>query len=467
MVIEEHARLEILLPEESEWRNISENDIINNSLSVSSKCMDDSSFSLGGVFSAQLSAKIRLQNTNTYKVTGAKIKVFSQYGGQSEILRGIFWVTSVSRKNDIYTISASDSLVWLDSTSYDHSGQGENIIYNALVSDEWIRTLSNEFEILLSVVNDILENDKKLCFYYDDEIINNLPSGKGYCLLPPDMVGEISTKNPRDYASWLAEIACGFVFVDYSDGTAKIRIGQYSEEVNHEISYDEVELNSCEIADFTLNFQQVYTDIYDGTSGSVGNNGNGITIDISENPFKDGHWQYNRVIGSDGEEYGNAMDIIDNIYDKLVGNENKNCKGLDFRPFNLKCHCTKNFQLGQKITLPNGQESWITSIKWQFRGGYTLSCAGKDTRVLCASARRSRSAKVKDLAYTKINTEIAKLNADIDEKINSVNENISDKNEEQSNSVSYVNKRVNTCEGRLDNIESQLSEILKKLNGGS
>ena len=160
------------------------------------------------------------------------------------------------------------------------------------------------------------------------------------------------------------------------------------------------------------------------------------------------------------------MDIIDNIYDKLVGNSDKNCNGLKFRPFNLKCHCTKNFQLGQKIILPNGQKSWVTSIKWQFRGGYTLSCAGKDTRVLCASARRSQSAKVKDLAYTKINTEIAKLNADIDEKINSVNENISDKNEEQSNSVSYVNKRVDTCEGRLDNIESQLSEILKKLNGG-
>ncbi len=464
MVIEEHARLEILLPEESELRNIGENDIINNSLSVSSKCMDDSSFSLGGVYSAQLSVRIRLHNTNTYNVTGAKIKVFSQYGGQNEILRGIFWVTSVSRKNDIYTISASDSLIWLDSTSYDDSGQGKNIIYDRLVSE--IGDLGYEMGQIINAVNELLDNETKLQCYVDDKIINYFPSGQGFCLLPTDMVGEISTKNPRDYASWIAEIACGFIFVDYSDGTSKIRIGQYSEEVNHEISYDEVELDSCEIADFELDFQQVYTDIYDGSSGSAGNNGNGITIDISENPFKDGHWQYNRVIGSDGEEYGNAMDIIDNIYGKLCG-DGGNCHGLKFRPFNLKCHCTKNFQLGQKIILPNGQESWVTSIKWQFRGGYTLSCAGKDTRVLCASARRSQSAKVKDLAYTKINTEIAKLNADIDEKINSVNANISDKNEEQSNSVSYVNKRVNTCEGRLDNIELQLSEILKKLNGGS
>ena len=411
MVIEEHARLEILLPEESEWRNIGENGIINNSLSVSSKCMDDSSFSLGGVYSAQLSVRIRLHNTNTYKVTGAKIKVFSQYGGQNEILRGIFWVTSVSRKNDIYTISASDSLVWLDSTSYDDSGQGENIIYGKLASD--VGNLGYKLSQIVASVNELLDNENKIGLYVDTGIVNWYPSDVGYCLLPAAMVGEISTKNPRDYASWLAEIACGFVYVDYSDGTAKIRIGQFSEEVNHEISYDEVELDSCEIADFTLKFKQVYTDVYDGSSGSSDSNrGNGIVIDISENPFKDGHWHYNRVIGSDGEEYGNAMDIIDNIYGKLCG-DGGNCHGLKFRPFNLKCHCTKNFQLGQKITLPNGQESWITSIKWQFRGGYTLSCAGKDTRALYASARRSQSAKVKDLAYTKINTEIAKLKNDI------------------------------------------------------
>lgn len=410
MVINETARLEILLPEESEWRNIGENDIINNSLSVSSKCMDDSSFSLGGVYSAQLSARIRLQNTNTYKVTGAKIKIFSQYGGQNEILRGIFWVTSVSRKNDIYTISASDSLVWLDSTSYDDSSKGKNIIYDRLVSERG--NLGYEMSQIVNIVNELLDDETKLQCYVDDKIINYFPSGQGFCLLPTDMVGEISTKNPRDYASWLAEIACGFVYVDYSDGNAEIRIGQFGEEIMNEVSIDEIELDSCEIADFTLDFKRVYTDIYDGTSGSTYNDVNGITIDISENPFKDGHWQYNRVIGSDGEEYGNATDIIDNIYGKLCG-DGGNCHGLLFRPFNLKCHCKKNFQLGQKITLPNGQESWVTSIKWQFRGGYTLSCAGKDTRVLCASARRSQSAKVKDLAYTKINTEIAKLKNDI------------------------------------------------------
>ena len=401
MVIEEHARLEILLPEESEWRNISENDIINNSLSVSSKCMDDSSFSLGGVFSAQLSAKIRLQNTNTYKVTGAKIKVFSQYGGQNEILRGIFWVTSVSRKNDIYTILGSDAIIWFDNSSYETNGECGNIIYSRLASN--IANLGYKVSQVVDTVNEFLDTENQIGAYVDGNVINYKPSGVGYYLLPQNMVGEISTKNPRDYISWLAEIACGFAFIDYSSGTPKLTIGQFGEEVLNEVSADEVELDSCEIADFIIQINGVWTDVYNGTFGGIGSCKGGIVIDISDNPFKDGHWEQNN---------GNAIDILKNIGGKIWG-DLPNCNGLRFRPFSLKCHCTKNFQLGQKITLPNGQESWITSIKWTFRGGYTLSCAGKDTRVLCASARRSQSAKVKDLAYTKINTEIAKLKNDI------------------------------------------------------
>lgn len=398
MVIEEHARLKILLPSESQWRNISENDVINGSLSILSKCMDDDSFSLGGTYSAQLSAKIRLQNTNAYKITGAKIEVYSWYSGQDEFLRGIFWITSVSRKDDIYTISASDSLIWLDSVSYDDSGNGKNIIYDKLLSD--IGNIGYKFNQIIESVNTLLDNEKKLSFYDDTNIVNYLPSGNGYCVLPADMVGKISSTNPRDYASWIAEIACGFIYTDYIDGIAKIRIGQFEEEISDEISVEETEFSSCEIADFALNFIRVYTDIYDGSSGSVYNDSeSGITVNISDNPFKDGHWQYNN---------GNAMDLLNNIYEKLCGNY-KNMHGLPFRPFKIKCHCKRNFHLGQKIGLPDSNVSWITSINWRFRGGYTLGCAGKDTRTLYSSSKRSQATKIKDLAYTKVNTEIAKL----------------------------------------------------------
>ena len=239
----EHAKLKILLPSESEWRIIEDKDIINNSLSISSKCMDDSSFSLGGVYSAQLSAKIRLENTNTYKLTGAKVEVCSYYSTPPYKLKGTFWITSVTRNKNIYTISGSDALTWLDSTSYDDSSNGENIIYGRLASD--VGNLGYKLSQIIATVNEFLDVENKIGIFVDTGIVNWYPSDVGYCLLPADKVGEISTKSPRDFVSWLAEIACGFAFMDYSSGTPRLRIGQFGEEVLNEVSSYEIELNSC------------------------------------------------------------------------------------------------------------------------------------------------------------------------------------------------------------------------------
>lgn len=439
MVIEEHARLEILLPNEENWRFLSEDDIIKDSLSITSKCMDDGSFMLGGVFSAQLSAKLRIsgENVNSYTIIGAKINVYSWYGNDQskEKLRGIFWVTSASRINDIYTISASDALIWLNSTSYDDREQGasENKIYARLSSS--IRDMTNNLKEIINVVNEVLDEDKKIVWRGDGGVVNNMPSGIGYVLLPPDKIGEISTKNPRDYVSWLAELACGFVFVGYGENDAWIKIGQYWEDDYIEILPEETELNSCEIADFKLKFNRVYAEIYDGSSGSEHGEitAGGITIDISANPFKDGHWEYHG---------GNAMDVIGKMFEKLTSPK------INFRPFKLKCHKTAFFELGQKVKLPNGEFSLLTGINWQFRGGYTLSCAGRDTRILSVAAKRSQAAKVKDLAFTKINFEKSKMLKEI------------------TNS----NSRIETLEASdvsdWNTIQGQIKDIWQAINGG-
>lgn len=424
MIIDEHARLEILLPNESDWRHIGENDIIQNSLSIAEKCMDDSSFSLGGVNSSQLSAKFRLQGTNSFNIIGAKINVFSWFGDEETAIndksvrfRGVFWITSATKINDIYTISASDTMIWLDSVSYGDSSSGEdnsNPIYAALFEPR--RDLNSCFKTVIDQTNQILSGIVKLDYIDNGEIINNNQYSTGYCLLPPDIIGEISTKNPRDYISWIAELACGFAFAYYKqdgfrepyvqggDHKAYIKIGRLDDENFVEINYDEVELNTLEIADFVLNFSCVYCKFYDGFAFAVGNGNGGITIDISENPFKDGWYQY-----LNPKYYYNL--IAQEMYGKILEISHY------FRPFKLKYHGKKHFGLGQKIKLPDGRFSVVTSIKWQFRGGTILSCTGKDSRLLSASAKRSQAAKVKDLAYTKINR--------LQQQINTIQENIS------------------------------------------
>ena len=426
MVIEEHARLEILLPNEQNWRHISENDIIQNSLSIAEKCMADSSFSLGGVNSGQLTVKIRLQGTNSFNIIGSKINVFSWFGDEETAIneksvrfRGVFWVTSATKINDIYTISASDAMTWLDSVNYGNDSDSSNPIYSELSG--WLRNLNNCFKIIIEQTNYTLNGITELKYIDNNNIINNNHYDTGYCLLPPDMVGEISTKNPRDYVSWIAELACGFAYVYYKqdgfnepyvqggDHEPYIKIGQFNDENISEINYDEVELNTLEIADFVLNFSCVYCKFYDGYPYSRGNGNGGITVDISDNPFKDGWYCY---LGheNDAEGCDCYQAIVNVMYGKILEISHY------FRPFKLKYHGKKHFGLGQKIKLPDGRSSVVTSIKWQFRGGTILSCAGKDSRLLSVSAKRSQAAKVKDLAYTKINRLQRQIN-DIQESI--------------------------------------------------
>lgn len=405
MLIEEHARLEILLPDEKNWRHISENDIIQNSLSIAEKCMGDSSFSVGGVNSSQLSAKIKLQGTNSFDIIGSKINVFSWFGDEETAIndknvrfRGVFWVTSATKINDIYTISAFDTMIWLDSTNYGGENNS-NPIYIAL---QGRRTLNDCFKTVIDVVNQTLSGTVKLEYIDNSKIANNNQHSTGYCLLPPEIIGEISTKNPRDYISWIAELACGFAFAYYKqdgfrepyiqdgDHKAYIKIGRLDDKNFVEINYDEVELNTLEIAEFVLNFKSIYCKFYDGFAVERYNSNGGITIDISENPFKDGLYYHLNPKGYYGlvaqAMYGKILDI-----------------SHYFRPFKLKYHGKKHFGLGQKVKLPDGRLSLVTSINWKFRGGTILGCAGKDNRLLSVSAKRSQAAKVKDLAYTKIN----------------------------------------------------------------
>ncbi|MDE6036626.1 MAG: hypothetical protein K2G36_12050 [Ruminococcus sp.] len=171
-----------------------------------------------------------------------------------------------------------------------------------------------------------------------------------------------------------------------------------------------MELNTLEIADFVLNFSRVYCEFYTGGWCETHNNNGGITIDISDNPFKDGWYCYREHENHD-KDCKCVYEIVNAMYGEIIRISNY------FRPFKLKYHGRKHFGLGQKIRLPDGRSSVVTSIKWQFRNGTNLTCAGKDNRLLSVSAKRSQAAKVKDLAYTKINR--------LQQQINDIQENIS------------------------------------------
>lgn len=103
MVIEEHARLELFLPGSQDPIIIPKEHIIQNSLSVTSQCVNGNTFGFGCVSSAQLSVKIRIkdQNIERYDVYGAAIILYSwfaEYPPEDGGKRGVFNVTAVTKK---------------------------------------------------------------------------------------------------------------------------------------------------------------------------------------------------------------------------------------------------------------------------------------------------------------------------------------------------------------------------------
>lgn len=438
MLIEEHIKGTISIPvhEGDSYHVIehsfTEDDIIQNSCSITSRCCDDKTFSIGGVRPAELSIKLRIDiaEVNSYTLYGAKIRLYSAYHtvpvpDDKWLLRGEFWVTSVSRTKTIYSLKASDAIIWLDSGSYleGQTQTKDDPIYN--ICSSAIRTLdANIVNGVISKVNEYLRSREideiKYCIRPD--ITNNHPfvhgdtERYGYAILPKDESGSHGVQTTRDYVKWAAELAAGcaqmitlpdspdicrlcitpFGYKPYNvyDGHDDSVISIWENPIK--ISYDSIELDSCDIADYELFIQKEYMETYDGTKWSNGcgfakYKGN-ITLDFTNNMFLSGRHYNNK---EHAYPWGPMI---------AVG-EQLNC--VKKRPFSLKCHpmftdLAQLPKLGQAILIEEKPEIWtesfITKMVWKFRSGWEFGCAGSDSRVLSQAAKRSLASHAEERA---------------------------------------------------------------------
>ena len=208
MVIYEHVKGTIVIPiydDDGEFANrtadinFTEDDIIKDSCTITARACDDNTFSLGGVRSAELSIKLRLdgEGVNAYNLYGAKITLYSCYKqnptASDWVFRGFYWVTSVSHVKNIYTLRASDVLVWLDANSYaggnanekDDSGKTE--LDKRLVNVH--RTLNKSVEEILDVINSVLSETEN-----ETITLHQLDESKKF---PHDLVGIFRNDSPE------------------------------------------------------------------------------------------------------------------------------------------------------------------------------------------------------------------------------------------------------------------------------
>ena len=389
---------------------LSEDSII--SASIKQQCCAEGKFEIGGVYAASLSIKCKVSGTNSFRIRGAKIQIFSKYGTEQDFIsRGTFWITSAPRTGEIYSLTAVDNIGWLDMENYS-DGQG-NVLRNFLdyfrnlhpndgTLYYWFRTLTNDMSSLISRmtgISDILswkdyntdENGRFCNQYYTDD---DHPDGvelKYYI----NIAGHSgNADNPRELYGRLADITGGFIYA-CEDG--RLTLGQFGQrEFGMAEIYDsEIEFDSFECGDFRVVMAQIGASSRIAPSDAVGTAEAPNPTDIyyyftvENNVFLDGFADlYINHSGTYAElDFTTLKPIAIGIFNYLYWFHD-----FEIRPFRCKVHKTERFHLGQKIRIQNF-ESVLTSIQWTFRGGYALACGGEDSRTLSGCAHYSKADK--------------------------------------------------------------------------
>lgn len=521
MVIHEHVKGTIVIPiydDDGEFANrtadidFTEDDIIKDSCTITARACDDNTFSLGGVRSAELSIKLRLdgEGVNAYNLYGAKITLYSCYKQNPTtsdwVFRGFYWVTSATHIKNIYTLRASDVLVWLDANNY-ASGSGVNqtnsdgktAIDNVLINVHW--SLNHSALHILSVINTELEQlgiDKIDLHWLPETPSQNmsnltgifrncspkLPAGKSireWGVLDEND-GYFNSRSASDYIADIAELYAGFATeyscLDFTPDKPQLQFvpfGYQNEAQGYgtvSIKYNEIERDSLDIAGYQLYFQQVYfkafNNIWWRLYSAAKKYGGNVVIDITGNTFLDGRYhgmmRYDNDNHTDfcGDDNSNIFEILTPIKEHL--------NHIAIRPFKLKCHKAfggwKEYpKLGMQIEIEDEtgkkQKSVITKAVWKFRGGWELGCSGSDSRVLSQAAKKSlasnESGNVKMYANyvaSRLNGNIKTLNTSLDSTNNYLKNTVVDE---------YIQDLENDKVNQTD-YDAAIAEIWDRIN---
>jgi len=398
------------------------------SASVKRQACSGDKFDTGGVYAAQLTLKCAVPGTNSFILRGAKISLSSKYGSENAFSPvGTFWITDAKKiAGDIYQITALDAVCWLDSSSFaasyeDASGQSRifDSVAKYMESQGEGTSLENWCFDLTAIVNSLLERmtgqSNVLTWLAYNGSVNGvytneyaLGSGNALTFFLSTEAGSGDSDCPRDLFRHLAKLAGGFIFVNES---GYLTLGQFSmpEFGTAQIDDSCIQQDSCEIADYKLQTvvitaqSDIGNGIYNSASSTAINDYSVLTpirFQLDSNPFLDGFAA--AYCRGDGQQiYENLGVIIDGVWNfahrfRYAGNVQDVIQTAEIRPFSCIAHSEQRFHLGQKIGITYQgiyHESTITSVTWNFRGGWQLSCAGADTRSMADALRANRTDK--------------------------------------------------------------------------
>lgn len=362
MILNDELKLVIILQDGSE--HIIYNDNIN-SLSITQQAIS-SGFNLGGVNTATMSATLKVDGLTDTSMYAAIIKVYKMINSEWNS-QGVFNVTSAKAYRDIITVSASDNLIFTNKEVYTIENGNKKV--NDIA--EYLKTERTLYEVFCYIVIDCCG----LEVAQSQEEFESIQGGDIHTIVFDD----VKTDCPRDWLSWIAQAVGAFA---YCDNDGKVIVKRFEETATDTIALNEIQNDSLSIADYTMLVCGVRMDkVWDGSSGSWwfpdrDGKPNSVYIEVSDN------W----IIQGKHYLYGNAMDVLGNIFSAI--------DGLAYRPFSATVHSNKQYYIGQCVNIENYDGSLIKTViskrTYTLNGGQKLESSGIDSRVLSENSQRTK-----------------------------------------------------------------------------
>ncbi len=446
------------------WKEIAQIDDSNVvNASTKRQCCADGAFEIGGVYGASLSLTFRLTDITRNQLRSSRIVLRSKYAQEDDWEPvGVFYVTRVRAKGDVYTVTAEDGMLWTD-TDYVEGLLAEQTNISSdrpldgyLDNSHITRYTGSVIPLITSGMDNVAEwanfdeiSNGSYCNEYlcskvpvpchvvyrtsdgkvyagSDGKIYQCRSADGEEWRPTSQIAIVkccATSSgyksgcARDFYRWAAELAGGFVTVG-RDGRMCLRQFGMDSLGEVEVSTSDIEWNSADISDFQLWLQSVrlIPEVTGVDSVDFGMKEAGEIYDfdykhhatlqykIESNPLLDGLCARYVSTGvlTDAQPFAAAL------WRSFFNSGRSGDRVLQIRPFRATVHKPARFELGQRIVLhywdvheteETTYQSTITSVEWTFRGGHKIACGGENARMTGGRVLTKSDRTTRELLY--------------------------------------------------------------------
>ena len=193
----------------------------------------------------------------------------------------------------------------------------------------------------------------------------------------------------------------GFAYADEYGRICVKRFQKYADKTV-DISNNNINLDSLDIADYTTNAVKTQITGYDGSVYSVYNEDSNktIIIDMSDNPIAQGFYFVLNSYGFDSGTFDTLIStFLSNLYYSIIDTW--------VRPFTAQIHTDYLVQAGQSITIQDHDGTYYPTIITHHTGamnaGQNIKCVGEDTRLLSDYKNRTSLKRVTEQLMSQVN----------------------------------------------------------------